>query len=104
MTKRTTKPVQMTPEDGLRRAQLLDDLLRLDGREAADHAFVGSYTGLARPFSRLMDAEEKIQNLSARVFELEELLSLVVVAAQECAANLAATAGPSHGKQEQDER
>jgi len=53
----------LTPQEQLDRADVLDDLLRLDGRCDPTHPLRSTYTGLARPMTRIMELEDEVADL-----------------------------------------
>jgi hypothetical protein len=60
----------LTPQEQLDRTDVLDDLLRLDGRCDPTHPLRSTYTGLARPFLRLMLLEAEVAELRRIIDEL----------------------------------
>jgi hypothetical protein len=66
---------RLTPQDQLNRADVLDDLLRLDGRCDPTHPMRSTYTGLARPFLRLMLLEAEVADLKRTIAELSDRIS-----------------------------
>ena len=56
-------PNPLDPALQLARAQTLDDLARLDGRGDPSHPLSGRFTGLGRPFTRLVAAEAELLDL-----------------------------------------
>lgn len=73
MSLNTTRP-SLSPEENLARAATLDDLARLDGRGEPGHPHRDTYTGLARPITRLMALEAAfahLENLTGIVARLE---------------------------------
>jgi hypothetical protein len=62
----------LTPQEQLDRTDVLDDLLRLDGRCDPTHPLRSTYTGLARPFLRLMLLEAEVADLKRTIAELSD--------------------------------
>ena len=57
----------LDPALQLSRAQTLDELARLDGRGDPSHPLAGTFTGLGRPFSRLLTVEAELLGLKLQL-------------------------------------
>lgn len=66
---------ELDPALQLSRSQVLHDLARLDGRGDPAHPMTGTFTGLGRPFSRLLALEAKVQDLELAVAALTDRLA-----------------------------
>lgn len=62
-----------TPDQDLARAAILDDLARLDGRGDPTHPHRSAYTGLGRPFTRLMALEAAFTHLEGLIHTVARL-------------------------------
>jgi hypothetical protein len=65
----------LTPQEELDRTDVMDDLLRLDGRCDPTHPLRSTYTGLARPFLRLMLLEAEVADLKHAMAKLCDRIS-----------------------------
>jgi hypothetical protein len=65
----------LDPALQMARAQVLDDLSRLDGRGDPTHPMQGTFTGLGQPFTRLMTLEAKVLDLEIAVAALSDRLA-----------------------------
>ena len=69
----TADRITLTPEQNLARAALLDELARLDGRLDGVHPYRETYSGLARPFTRLMALEGAFAHLEGLIHTVARL-------------------------------
>jgi hypothetical protein len=66
------------------RARLIDDLARIDGRRDRSHPFHGTYTGLARPMTRIMQLEAEVADLRHQIGMLCDRLATASEALAGC--------------------
>lgn len=76
----------LSPDQQLHRQQLLQELLRLDGRHDPTHPYRSCYTGLAWPITRIMQLEDQLaaqQRVIDRLdADLEEMALRLTTAAE----------------------
>jgi len=63
------------PVEQTARAQLLNELSRIDGRLDRSHPYHGLYTGLARPMTRIIQLEAEMADLKAQIAMLFDRLA-----------------------------
>jgi len=66
------------------RARLIDDLARIDGRRDRSHPYHGTYTGLARPMTRIIQLEAEMVDLKHQIAMLCDRLAMASEALSGC--------------------